>query len=222
MAPAARQPTLLDMTLQKKDMAPSQPASSTTAAECDCARGIAHPVDELSREHQTILMVLGAMERELRPLQDGAPIRRTFWGSVLEFLEHYADRCHHGKEEQLLFVELERAGVPAEHGPTACMRKEHELGRSGRRQMVEAVQDGSGAALARAAGGYVELLREHVEKEDQVLFPMAKSVLDQAAVERLRSGFAAVEQRDLGVGSHELYEQLARELAAGGARPPQS
>jgi hemerythrin-like domain-containing protein len=222
MAPAARAPTILDMTIQKKNMPASQPANRATAADCGCAGGVGHPVDELTREHQTILLVLGAMERELRPLQDGAPIRRVFWGSVLEFLEHYADRCHHGKEEQLLFLELERAGVPAEHGPTACMRKEHELGRTGRRRMVEAVQDGRGAELARAAGGYVELLREHIGKEDQVLFPMAKSVLDQAAVERLRRGFAAVEQRDLGVGSHALYEQLARELAAGGARPTPS
>lgn len=222
MAPAVRLPKILDMTLQNKNMPASQPANRTPDAGCGCAGGVGHPVDELTREHQTILLVLGAMERELRPLHDGAPIRRAFWGSALEFLEHYADRCHHGKEEQLLFLELERAGLPAEHGPTACMRQEHELGRNGRRRMVAAVQDGNGVALAHAAGGYVELLREHIGKEDQVLFPMAKSVLDQAAIERLRRGFITVEQRDLGVGSHELYEQLARELAAGGARPAPS
>jgi hemerythrin-like domain-containing protein len=206
------------MALQNKNVVASLPHAQPPTAGGGAAWAVVHPVDQLSHEHQTILQVLDAIARELRPLQDGVAIRRRFWASALEFLEQFADRCHHGKEEQLLFVELERAGLPAEHGPTACMRKEHELGRHGRRQMVDAVEDGNGAALTHAAGGYVELLREHIEKEDQVLFPMAKSVLDQAAILRLRSGFAQVEHRDLGDGAHGLYEQMARDLA-GGVRP---
>jgi len=206
--------TIVDMNIHTK-------ATADSALGSPDAGAATHPVDVLSREHQTILVVLGVMDAEQHRLVDGALVRRPFWAAVLEFLEHYADRCHHGKEEQLLFVELERAGLPAEHGPTACMRKEHEIGRQSRQAMVAAVREGDGAALATAAGGYVELLREHIAKEDQVLFPMAKSVLDQAAVARLRRGFARVDHHDLGAGSHGKYEELARGLAADGARPPQ-
>jgi hemerythrin-like domain-containing protein len=188
--------------------------SKPDEGRCGCACGRAHPVDVLSQEHQTILSVLGAMDAELQQLHGGVAIRAPFWQSVFDFLEHYADRCHHGKEEQLLFVELERAGLPANHGPTACMRSEHEQGRQSRKQMVHALQARDGKALASAAGGYVTLLREHIAKEDQVLFPMAKSMLDHAAVERLRAGFLRVEHVDMGEGAHGRYEELARSLTA--------
>ena len=184
---------------------------------CGCACGRAHPVDVLSQEHQTILSVLGAMDAELQQLHRGAAIRTPFWTSALDFLEHYADRCHHGKEEQLLFAELERCGLPAEHGPTACMRSEHEQGRLGLRQMAQALLAGDAKALARASGGYVTLLREHIDKEDRVLFPMARMMLDHEAVQRLRAGFERVEHVDMGEGAHLRYEQLARRLVADGS-----
>jgi hemerythrin-like domain-containing protein len=179
---------------------------------CGCACGRAHPVDVLSQEHQTILSVLGAMDVELQQLHGGAAIRTPFWQSALDFLEHYADRCHHGKEEQLLFVELERAGLPAQLGPTACMRSEHEQGRQGLAQMARAVKAGDRKALADVAGGYVTLLREHIGKEDHVLFPMARSMLDHEAVQRLHAGFERVEHVDMGAGAHLRYEELARSL----------
>jgi hemerythrin-like domain-containing protein len=188
--------------------------SKPDAGRCGCACGRAHPVDVLSQEHQTILSVLGAMDAELRQLHGGAAIRAPFWLSVFDFVEHYADQCHHGKEEQLLFAELERCGLPAQHGPTACMRAEHEQGRQRRKQMEQALQAGDGKALASAAGGYVTLMREHIDKEDRVLFPMAKSMLDHAAVARLRAGFERVEHVDMGEGAHCRYEELARSLTA--------
>lgn len=183
-------------------------------ARCGCGGGSLHPVDVLSQEHQTITSVLEVMAHEARQLHDGAAVRGAFWSPVLDFLEHYADRCHHAKEEQLLFVEMERAGLPRDHGPTACMRAEHESGRAARQQMLAALQANSGRQLAIAADGYTLLLREHIEKEDQVLFPLAKSMLDAAAVQRLASGFARVERADMGEGAHGRYEELARRLAA--------
>ncbi|HEX5051494.1 MAG TPA: hemerythrin domain-containing protein [Planctomycetota bacterium] len=180
---------------------------------CGCGCGSTHPVEVLSQEHQTIVAVLDAMARELGSLRQGGAVRRPFWPSVLEFLEHYADRCHHAKEEHQLFVELERAGLPAAHGPTACMRSEHEMGRQLRRQMADALRAADARALADAASSFETLLREHIEKEDQVLFPLAKSMLDEAAVQRLRAGFARVEHEDIGDGAHGRFEQLARQLA---------
>ncbi|MBX3462971.1 MAG: hemerythrin domain-containing protein [Planctomycetes bacterium] len=182
---------------------------------CGCAGAGLHPVDVLSAEHQTILAVLAAMAAEQRALFDGGPVREPFWQAALEFLAGYADRCHHGKEEQLLFAELEQAGMSRERGPTACMRAEHDMGRQARQAMVEALQDHDAPRLAEAAGGYVALLRDHIDKEDHVLFPLARSMLDAAAVARLQAGFARVEHDDLGEGVHGRYEQLARDLAGG-------
>lgn len=186
---------------------------------CGCAATGEHPVDALTREHRTILAVLDAIERQAGALRDGVPVAAAFWRDALDFVATYADRCHHGKEESLLFAELERAGLPGEHGPTACMRAEHEQGRRLRQAMAAALDRGDGRALATAAGDYVLLLREHIDKEDHVLFPLARSVLSADAVARLRTGFASVEHHDLGPGTHARYEDLAARLAAHDPRP---
>jgi hemerythrin-like domain-containing protein len=204
----------MDMNIHEK----ACPAAAGTGCHDGGAGSGVHPVDVLAREHETIRIVLAAMAAEQDRLLDGGDVREAFWAVALEFLEHYADRCHHGKEEQLLFIELERAGLPAAHGPTACMRIEHETGRRGRQAMATALRDADGRRLALAVGAYVALLRDHIGKEDHVLFPMAKSLLDPAAITRLQAGFARVELIDLGAGAYEGYEQLARTLVPG--QPP--
>ena len=48
---------------------------------------------------------------------------------IVEFFRVFADKCHHGKEEDLLFPEMEKAGVPKEMGPIGVMLAEHQQGR---------------------------------------------------------------------------------------------
>jgi hemerythrin-like domain-containing protein len=71
-------------------------------------------------------------------------------------------------------------------------------------------------ALAGAAGGWCDLLRQHIGKEDGVLFPMAKQMLDHAAIQRLRKGFASFEEELMGTDTHCRYEELGRKLTNGG------
>jgi hemerythrin-like domain-containing protein len=184
---------------------------------CTCA-GV-HPIDVLSQEHQTILAVLEVMDAQAQTLRSGAPVRADFWQPALDFLEHYADGCHHAKEEQLLFAELEKSDFPGMRGPTECMRQEHESGRELRQRMVRALQVEDGKNLAAAASAYVSLLREHIEKEEQVLFPMARSLLDRTVMQRLSKGFAEVEHLDVGEGEHARYEELASSLVAVHGQP---
>ncbi len=51
----------------------------------------------------------------------------------------FADQCHHGKEEDLLFPAMEAAGIPRESGPIGVMLEEHNIGRQYVRGMAEAV-----------------------------------------------------------------------------------
>ena len=173
-----------------------------------------HPIDQLHREHAVIVRVLDAIGREVAAMRAGGSLSYGFWLRTLEFLDHYADRCHHGKEEELLFVELERAGMGHGHGPLACLRAEHEVGRAGRAQMLGALRGNDRDGLGHVATAYAEQLRQHIDKEDHVLFPLALELLDDAAIARLRAGFAAHE-RALGEDTHARCQQLAHELGTG-------
>ncbi|MCI0457982.1 MAG: hemerythrin domain-containing protein [Gemmataceae bacterium] len=173
----------------------------------------------LKNEHRVIEQVLDCLERmSNRALAagrlDGASARQA-----LDFFRHFADGCHHGKEEKHLFPMMEARGFPREGGPTGVMLHEHDLGRRHIAAMTDALT-GADAGDARAVGefarhalAYVQLLREHIWKEDNRLFPMADRVLLGEAQESLLRSFANVESHDMGAGTHDKYLQLADELA---------
>jgi hemerythrin-like domain-containing protein len=98
------------------------------------------------------------------------------------------------------------------------MLHEHELGRAAVRAIAEALERvkrgeaGAGADLAAALLAYVELLRNHISKEDNVLFPMADRLLPAEDQGALAVAFERVEEEEIGAGVHEKYHDLAHRL----------
>jgi hemerythrin-like domain-containing protein len=183
-----------------------------------CAHKAEKPTDVLSDEHRVIERVLNAFQR-LTTL----PVNESLdqWRKALEFFRHFADECHHHKEENLLFPALEEHGIPREGGPTGMMLTEHEEGRGHVRSMsdaVEQVANGNGAAselLLSHARAYMSLLREHIQKEDDILFRMADEVIPEDEQKRILKDFEQHEAEEIGAGAHEKYLEIARELERG-------
>jgi hemerythrin-like domain-containing protein len=141
----------------------------------------------------------------------------------VEFIRKFADQCHHGKEEDILFAEMVKSGFSKSSGPLAVMFHEHEQGRAYVRELDRlARQRGplSGAdakALTKAAFGYTALLRQHIRKEDDILYPMAATRLSAEALESIGRRFDAFESNETGEQEHDRLLQLAGELVAGHA-----
>ncbi len=120
----------------------------------------------------------------------------------------------------MLFEAMVAAGFSRQQGPVAVMLAEHEEGRRLTRAMSEAaqrLQGGDEAARAQVvenARGYVNLLRQHIWKEDNVLFPMADRSIPLAEQPKVEAEFDRIELEETGEGLHEKYETLARALAA--------
>ena len=174
----------------------------------------------LRKEHDAILKMLDAMEEAARRLEAGTTVNVETLEGLLEFLRLFADKCHHGKEEDLLFPLLESRGLPRHGGPTGVMLHEHEQGRALIRQMVAGVEalktgDASGAARWSQAGlGYVELLRAHIQKENNVLFVMAENMLTPEEQKKLADDFDKVEIEKMGAGTHaRLHASMDRLVA---------
>jgi hemerythrin-like domain-containing protein len=139
---------------------------------------------------------------------------------IIGFLKGFVDKCHHGKEEDLLFPELVRHGMPENGGPIGQMLYEHQTGRSYIADMDKAVKsfkNGETDArqrLIEASQQYQELLGSHIEKENQVLFKMADKLLDETVQDRLYEEFESLEMERMGPGQHERYHELLKDLAA--------
>ncbi|GAB4528213.1 MAG: hemerythrin domain-containing protein [Anaerolineae bacterium] len=174
--------------------------------------------DILTEEHTVIERVLDALETAIQSLEGGGSIPADFFIGVTDFIKGFADGCHHKKEEDVLFRAMAAHGVPVEGGPIGAMLAEHEQGRlytRGMREAARRLKTGDGAARAdiiRNARGYVALLRQHIAKENGVLFPMADQAIPQTEHEAVAASFDRVEHEETGPGVHEKYLSLAAEL----------
>jgi hemerythrin-like domain-containing protein len=148
-----------------------------------------NPTDVLRDEHRVILNALGVLESAAGRLDAGGTLPDGWWDRALAWLRRFADASHHAKEERALFPAMAKAGIPAEGGPIGVMLHEHEHGRA----LIRAMADGDTPRRVVAAREYVRLLRQHIDKENQVLFPMADAVLDEREQEALVREFEAVE-----------------------------
>ena len=169
------------------------------------------PTDILRAEHQVILAALAGLEAAAARLSAERALPAGWWERAIDFLRRFADRNHHAKEEQSLFPALVKAGVPSQGGPVGVMLAEHEQGRALIRAMVS---EPGAPERASAARRYVALLREHIAKEDGVLWPMAESVLDDRAMQAVAREFEAVEVEQGRDASLEHARATVAELTA--------
>lgn len=171
----------------------------------------------LREEHQWILKVAGVLEEILnREPDEGLDLDAL--EDCVSFIRLFADACHHGQEEDLLFPELQARGLPRETGPLAIMLQEHEMGRSYARHMVKALpgaREGEAEArqiLVNSARGYVKLIRGHINKEDNVLFNMADQIVVGSECQKLCDAYGVVCQRRFEGMTKEELEELAKGL----------
>lgn len=172
----------------------------------------------LMAEHEVINRVIASLETAASKLENGQNVPPTFFTDATDFIKGFADGCHHVKEEQVLFKTMSEYGIPSQGGPIAVMLSEHEQGRRFTRGMREAaLRLASGDASARGdvvqnARGYAALLRQHILKENNVMFPMADQVIPLSEQDAVFEGFERVEHEETGEGVHEKYLALAEKL----------
>jgi hemerythrin-like domain-containing protein len=175
--------------------------------------------EQLKAEHQGIMLMMKILEKICSELEAGSQANADHLAKIVDFFEIFVDKCHHGKEEGLLFPELESAGIPKEGGPIGVMLAEHDHGRAYVRGLKDAVaryESGDKAAAAEVvsfARKYMELLSQHINKEDNVLFAMADSTLSEDRQDKLYEAFERLEVEKIGLGRHEEFHELLDRLA---------
>lgn len=173
----------------------------------------------LMEEHRGIERMLDIVDRAAADVERGVAVRRDLFVQAAGFFSNFADRCHHTKEEKHLFPALERRGVAVLGGPIGQMLQEHEQGRAYLRVMREearryaegTLQDPD--LLVDAVRGYVGLLRQHILKEDRVLFRLSDQLLAPEDQQELLQACERVEREEMGEGEHERYHAMIEELA---------
>jgi hemerythrin-like domain-containing protein len=176
------------------------------------------PTEDLINEHKAIKVMLGIMGKIAENIKNDKRVDTNDVEEIVDFLQIFADKCHHGKEEKVLFPALEAAGIPNENGPIGVMLNEHIIGRSYIREIGTANENyktgntESVQLIADSLSGYVDLLQNHILKEENVLFKMADKVLGNKLQDDLYEQFEKIEEEVVGHGVHEQFHELLKQL----------
>jgi len=147
----------------------------------------------LLKEHENILKIVDALEFKIEQLND-KNIDTTFFKKVIDFIRNYADKFHHAKEEDILFKEFNKC---AEEGCVHCnpieqMLVEHDEGRKNVKMMESGLKEKDRSKLIEGARGYINLIREHIFKEDNILYPMADETLNSEVKKKMLERFRKI------------------------------
>lgn len=158
-----------------------------------------NPIQKLMAEHQIILKGIAILDGKLKEIESGEVVDTDFLKKAIDFIRNYADKYHHAKEENILFAKMEKAGFPKDTGPVAVMLYEHDEGRnfiSGLEIAISRFEDGNEPArgeIIASGTAYTSLLRNHIQKEDNILYPMAMNLLGDGVIGQMQAAFDDVE-----------------------------
>lgn len=148
-------------------------------------------------EHRTISAILHGMEYLVWAIRKrGKKVDPRVFHAMLYYLDTFSERAHHPKEDKFLFSALRRRGAGAEILITE-LEKEHAGGEDALRRLAQALNryeeggDKEFPAFERAVERFVESYREHMRKEEELLFPLALELLTDADWKEIDRAFEA-------------------------------
>lgn len=153
----------------------------------------------LVSEHRLILRMIALLEKNAPKTAAGNYLNWQFYLDGIDFIRQYADRFHHAKEEDVLFKALVDHGMPKDNSPVAAMLMEHDQGRTFVGALDVAVQEALAGrtdnyqTIADNALGYAALLRDHISKEDDILYPLAERLIPESVRGNILKGYQSAE-----------------------------
>jgi len=178
------------------------------------------PIETLMNDHRVIERVLDGLVAFGDEVRRKGSTEKEELSRFVTFVREFADACHHGKEEDILFAAMVEHGFPRDGGPLAVMLHEHDQGRAlvrilrTRAEQQEPWSDGDRQEVAEVARGFSDLLRGHIHKEDAILYPMAEQHLPPEVLEAVGAACEKYDQDEARAGAHERLHALAEELVA--------
>jgi hemerythrin-like domain-containing protein len=162
-------------------------------------------------EHRLIERMLSVIRNVLSEIEAKHKIDPVFVDTAVDFIRVYADRTHHGKEEDILFRELKNKKLATEDRRIMEeLIEEHVFGRQTTKALVDANDrycNGEQAALTDIAANLrilTEFYPRHIAKEDKVFFPSSRNYFTDEEDQALLTEFYEFDRKMI----HEKYTSL--------------
>lgn len=168
-------------------------------------------IEIMIEEHENIKRMLRIIRVMCIKVLDNRDIDYNDFYKVIDFVQSYADRLHHGKEEKVLFKQMGNVlGERVAKGPIAGMLIEHDFGRLYMKNLEKALEEylngynNSRVDIIANSIGYAELLNRHIDKENTVIYTFARRQLRKEVIEEINEECINIEK---GEEVNELKEK---------------
>lgn len=167
------------------------------------------PIGPLMIEHRVIERAVPLMEKEMRRMEKEKAIDHGFVATLADFFRTYADRCHHGKEEDILFKALKKKKLSAEHKKIMEeLLAEHVYGRETVGKLLKAK---TAAEVKTELNKLIDLYPRHIAKEDKRFFIPVMDYFDKQEQKGMLEQMREFDRKLI----HEKYEKIIKELENG-------
>lgn len=165
-------------------------------------------IADLKKEHDALLHALRIMDKMIVDSSRDDESKFKYYDEVVYFFKTFADKCHHGKEENYLLEELTKKENYSENELIEEILKEHEQGREYISLMEKSMKSKNLKAFEDVAAKYHDLLVMHIDKENNRLFELADQLLGEEDQNELFEKFEKYEEEVIGHGIHEKLHSL--------------
>lgn len=173
------------------------------------------PVGPLMLEHRFIERMIRIMNKKIQIMDKEKKADISFIDTAVDFIKNYADKRHHGKEENILFRDLDKKQLSAEHKRIMDeLVKEHIMGRNNVKKIVDAKEkytQGNKDALkdlTENLGILIKFYPKHIEKEDKHFFIPCMDYFTQQEIDIMLKEGEEFDKKLSQVDYEKIVEQL--------------
>ncbi|MBC8390280.1 MAG: hemerythrin domain-containing protein [Actinobacteria bacterium] len=169
------------------------------------------PAGPLMIEHRLIERMIKLLDLEFNNIKKTDEVNISFIDQAIDFIKTYADRCHHGKEEDILFRELKNKTITPVHKKTLDkLVEEHIYARETTRILVDAKNKysngnkGNVSTILKQLNKLVEFYPKHIAKEDKNFFIPCMAYFTRKEQDNMLNEFWEFDRKLI----HEKYRKI--------------
>jgi len=176
------------------------------------------PIGPMMIEHRLIERMIKIMDLEVKRIEKEGVLNLVLIDQAVDFIRTYADRCHHGKEEGILFRELEKKNISRDHKKILDeLVEEHKLGRKLTGSLAEARKEAANENHSQVLDvvdimkKLVNIYPKHIEKEDKHFFMPVMGYFTESEKQAMLEEGYEFDQNLI----HEKYRDVVKEYENG-------
>ncbi len=175
-------------------------------------------LQSLANEHRLIREYLDHLAFAVERLEHGQRPPKEFFENAVLFAREFVDGYHHFKEEHQMFVMLAQKVKGKHDAAIEVLRYQHERGRAIITAISQAIpgyhsgNEQDALAMLENVAAFGALLRQHINREDSIFYPMAKKELSKEDQQRLTEEFKRADEK-AGAQCFDSNEERVRKMA---------